>query len=544
MPTATSAKRASEIWFRVGAPILGLVCVSIIGSLLVFSSLARQQDREFERDSSLLVSSAIDGRVNSVRYSVLDFAFWNDAYRSIVLDWDEEWVASNFVSSAVDGVLLFNEDRVLRYSWLADDVSIGAEGTAQVARASGTTEELRLAASAETHADRTLNRYGVIGDRLVLVSSAPMGWEEDEEERIRGRTLTSTYVACLDFLDAAEVSEIGAALGLEELRFVPVVATEAIPADRVLLPINSGDGILLGHFSWRNERPGANSFARQVGPIVFGLLLLGALAAFVARFLVARQLSAMAEADAALESSRSKSQFIATMSHELRTPLNAIIGYSELIEEEMADDDIDKGRIGEDLSRIRGAGKHLLRLVNDILQHARIDAKSDTVCLEEVKVAGAVSEACDVIKPLAHANGNTLVVSTGVDDTCVSADPKLLMQCLVNLVGNAAKFTKNGSIELRTRRESAGDQDFIAFDVVDTGIGIEPEAMARLFSPFQQANESIAREYGGAGLGLSITRKLARSMGGDVAVTSALGAGSKFTLLLPAALASPARQAA
>ncbi|WP_228126843.1 ATP-binding protein [Candidatus Viadribacter manganicus] len=150
----------------------------------------------------------------------------------------------------------------------------------------------------------------------------------------------------------------------------------------------------------------------------------------------------------------------------------------------------------------------------------------------------------DVIRPLAHANGNTLVVSTGLDDACVSADPKLLMQCLVNLAGNAAKFTKNGNIELRTRRESAGDQDFIAFDVVDTGIGIEPEAMARLFSPFQQANEAIAREYGGAGLGLSITRKLARSMGGEVEVTSAPGAGSKFTLLLPAALTPAIRQAA
>jgi signal transduction histidine kinase len=311
-----------------------------------------------------------------------------------------------------------------------------------------------------------------------------------------------------------------------------------------LLPIRGGDGTLLGHLSWRDERPGTNGFARQVLPIVVGFLLLGVLALFVARFLVTRQLSAIAAANAALESSRAKSEFIATMSHELRTPLNAIIGYSELIQEELIDDGVDKERIRVDAGRILGAGKHLLNLVNDILQHSRIDAKGEAPNLEEVDVSGVLADVTDVVEPLAHANGNALVVSVDGDAAGVLADSKLLMQCLVNLAGNAAKFTRNGRIEMKARRESLGGENFVAFDVSDTGIGIESEAMARLFSPFQQANESITREYGGAGLGLSITRKLARSMGGDVSLTSTPGVGSKFTLVLPAVAIPSLRYAA
>jgi signal transduction histidine kinase len=161
-----------------------------------------------------------------------------------------------------------------------------------------------------------------------------------------------------------------------------------------------------------------------------------------------------------------------------------------------------------------------------------------------VDASVALAEVSEVVAPLARASGDRLTVSVEPGVGVISADPKLLTQCLLNLAGNAAKFTRNGHIELRARRLLLDGRSCVALDVVDNGIGIEAEALSRLFAPFQQANASIARAYGGAGLGLSITRKLARSMGGEVLVRSAPGVGSTFTLVLPVGAESSSMLAA
>jgi len=231
-----------------------------------------------------------------------------------------------------------------------------------------------------------------------------------------------------------------------------------------------------------------------------------------------------------------KSQFLATMSHELRTPLNAIIGYTEMLietaEERGADDERD------DLRRVHAAGHRLLALINDVLDLSKIEAGAMDVTSEQVDLDTLVAEAVATVKPAVAANRSVISVETLGPLGRAETDAFKLSQCLLNLLANAAKFTEDGQIKLRAHR----DQDWVVFDVIDTGIGISPEAQQNLFKPFVQADASTTRAYGGTGLGLAITRRIARLLGGDVTVKSAPGQGSAFTLRVPACVAANSTQ--
>ncbi|MEZ5957554.1 MAG: ATP-binding protein [Hyphomonadaceae bacterium] len=233
-----------------------------------------------------------------------------------------------------------------------------------------------------------------------------------------------------------------------------------------------------------------------------------------------------------------KSQFLATMSHELRTPLNAIIGYGEMLMEN-ADERGDK-QDRDDLGRIHGAAHRLLAMINDVLDLSKIEAGAATVSADNVDLNAVIAEAVATVKPAATANGTTITVEAELCLGQLETDGFKLSQCLLNLLSNAAKFTKGGQIKLVAQR----DHDWVTFQILDTGIGISPEAQARLFQPFVQADATTTRAYGGTGLGLAITRRLARLLGGDVTLKSAFGQGSAFTLRIPAraplALTAPA----
>jgi signal transduction histidine kinase len=220
------------------------------------------------------------------------------------------------------------------------------------------------------------------------------------------------------------------------------------------------------------------------------------------------------------------------MSHELRTPLDAIIGYGEMLKENAEDrgDEQDSA----DLTRIHGAAHRLLALINDVLDLSKIEAGGTEISPEPVDVDALLREAAETVRPAAVANGAEIVIDTPTPLGVVETDGFKLSQCLLNLASNAAKFTKNGQIKLSGRRENEAGADWLVFDVIDTGIGIAPEALARLFQPFVQADASTTRAYGGTGLGLAITRRLARMLGGDVTVASVVGQGSTFTLRVPA----------
>ena len=223
-----------------------------------------------------------------------------------------------------------------------------------------------------------------------------------------------------------------------------------------------------------------------------------------------------------------KGTFLANMSHELRTPLNAIIGYAELLEEDPA-----AIQQKPDLQKINASGKHLLGLIDDLLDLSRIDAGKFDLQVDRFDLGPFIEQAVSSIRPLLDRNGNCfeLLVQEPLGD--MTGDAGRLRQVLLNLLSNAAKFTRQGRVRMSLARSGAGLAERLVFEVCDTGIGMSPEQISKLFTPFMQADSAATRKYGGTGLGLSICHRLCEMMGGDIEVRSELGVGTCFTVSLP-----------
>lgn len=238
---------------------------------------------------------------------------------------------------------------------------------------------------------------------------------------------------------------------------------------------------------------------------------------------------AMASAE---DANVAKSQFLANMSHELRTPLNAVIGYSEIM---MEDSDIlSPSEMLSDLKKIHSAAKHLLNIIDDILDLSKIESGRMEFYLENFEIGKLVYEVVSTIEPLAEKNANELEVHCPDDVGEMRADLTRLRQILFNLLSNACKFTEHGTIRLSVSRETLAGVDWITFRVSDTGIGMTLQQLRKLFQPFVQADATTTRKFGGTGLGLVISRKFCQMMGGDVVVESMEGKGSAFIVRLPA----------
>jgi signal transduction histidine kinase/CheY-like chemotaxis protein len=243
--------------------------------------------------------------------------------------------------------------------------------------------------------------------------------------------------------------------------------------------------------------------------------------------------------DQALEANRAKSAFLANMSHELRTPLNAIIGYSEMLQEEAQDLGETTQELVPDLEKIHGAGRHLLSLINDILDLSKIEAGKMDLYLEYFDTGPMLQEVLNTIRPLIEKKSNQLVITRQPEELgSMHADLTKMRQILFNLLSNAAKFTEQGTITLAVKREAlvgADGQsvDWMTFSVTDTGIGMTPEQLNQLFQAFVQADASTTRKYGGTGLGLTITKRFCEMMGGEIRVESEVGHGSTFIAHLP-----------
>jgi signal transduction histidine kinase/CheY-like chemotaxis protein len=239
----------------------------------------------------------------------------------------------------------------------------------------------------------------------------------------------------------------------------------------------------------------------------------------------------------AAKANEAKSAFLANISHELRTPLNAIIGYSDIL----AEDAELAGRQSElaDLLKIRSAGKHLLTLINDVLDLSKIEAGKMEVFFETFEITAIVQEVVNTIAPLIEKNANRLNVECAEDVGVIRADMAKLRQTLFNLLSNASKFTSNGKITLAVTRDATDGIDWVRFRVADSGIGMSVEQMLKLFQSFSQADSSTSKRFGGTGLGLALSRNFCQLMGGDITVDSAVGVGSSFTVHLPADGAAP-----
>jgi adenylate cyclase len=237
--------------------------------------------------------------------------------------------------------------------------------------------------------------------------------------------------------------------------------------------------------------------------------------------------------DQAEAASRTKSSFLANMSHELRTPLNAIIGLTDMLLGNAARFGTDKAL--EPLRRVHRAGTHLLGLINQILDLSKIEAGKLELNFETVAISPLIDEVIGTARPLAEHNKNRLSVECPKEFPAIKTDAMRLRQVLLNLLSNACKFTKAGDVKLKVSLDSHEDRQFVAFSVVDTGIGMTSDQMTKLFQEFSQADSSTARQFGGTGLGLAITRRLCQMMGGDVTVASEPGKGSTFVVRLPVA---------
>ena len=236
--------------------------------------------------------------------------------------------------------------------------------------------------------------------------------------------------------------------------------------------------------------------------------------------------------DAAMEATVAKSRFLANMSHELRTPLNAVIGITEMLIEDTEEADNHGAR--EPLERILRAGKHLLQLINEVLDLSKIEAGKLEISYETVDVAALVDDLVGEVEPLAAKNANRFVAECPSDIGTIRSDPTRLRQIILNLLSNACKFTEHGRVSLSVSRSRGNGEEFISVRVADTGIGMTEEQLGKLFREFSQADSSTTRKYGGTGLGLAISDRLCRMMGGTIEVESKLGVGTTFSMRLPA----------
>jgi signal transduction histidine kinase/CheY-like chemotaxis protein len=238
------------------------------------------------------------------------------------------------------------------------------------------------------------------------------------------------------------------------------------------------------------------------------------------------------------EASKHKSQFLANMSHELRTPLNAIIGVTEMLREDAGD--LNRADEIEPLDRVLRAGRHLLGLINDILDLSKIEAGKMEIHIEEFAIAPLIDDAVKTVETLAAKNNNRMVVDCPPTIGAMQADQTRVRQALLNLLSNANKFTERGAVTVRAERHQQAGRDWITMMVSDTGIGMTPEQLGKLFREFSQADSSTTRKYGGSGLGLAISRRFCQLMDGDITVESEPGLGSTFTIRLPASAAGDA----
>ena len=306
-----------------------------------------------------------------------------------------------------------------------------------------------------------------------------------------------------------------------------ILATGAPTTEERTVHLPSGERVYLSN---RFPLKGADGTVTAIGAVATDIT---DLKAAEASLILAKE-----EAD---EASQAKSKFLANMSHELRTPLNAIIGYAEMLDEEAEDNGLEESRA--DIRRILDAGRHLLSLINDILDLSKIEAGRMELAVEDFPFAEVLDSVVSTATPLMEKNANTFDVHCDMADVRLRSDPTRLRQILLNLLSNAAKFTDHGTVTLTCGLSGDDEAQRLDVTVTDTGIGMTPEQLGKLFEEFRQADSSITKRFAGTGLGLAISKRLALMLGGDVTVTSAEGEGSRFTLSVPARLqaAEPAQ---
>jgi GAF domain-containing protein/DNA-binding response OmpR family regulator/anti-sigma regulatory factor (Ser/Thr protein kinase) len=445
----------------------------------------------------------------------------------------------------------FTDKQIALVETFADQAAIAIENVrlfdevqARTTELARSVEELRALGAVSQAVNSTLDLETVL-DTIVAKATHISGTEAGAiyvlDERQREFRLRATYGMSEELIAAVRNmhAEISEAVGLLTETHEP--AQQADLRDLSSSPAN--DAILRAGYRARLVVPlmrlgdviGA-LVVRRKAPGAFPTTIVELLETFAAQSALAiqnaRMFSEIGEKSRQLEiASRHKSQFLANMSHELRTPLNAIIGVTEMLLEDARD--LKRDDEVEPLDRVLRAARHLLALINDILDLSKIEAGRMELHLESFPLAPHIEDVVKTIEPLAAKNGNRLVVDCGADVGTIHADQTRFRQALLNLMSNANKFTENGTVTIAARHERTDSREWVTVVVTDSGIGMNAEQMGRLFQEFSQADSSTTRKYGGTGLGLAISRHFCRMMGGDITVESEPGRGSTFTIRIP-----------
>jgi GAF domain-containing protein/DNA-binding response OmpR family regulator len=445
----------------------------------------------------------------------------------------------------------FNEKQIALVETFADQAAIAIENVrlfnevqARTTDLARSVEELRALGAVSQAVNSTLDLQRVL-DTIVAKATQISGTEAGAiyvlDEQQHEFQLSATFGMSDELINAVRHMhvEISEAVGLltethepsqqADLRALPSTPVNDIVIKagyraRLLVPLMRSSQVI-GALVVRRKAPG------EFPPGTIDLLKTFAAQSAVA-IQNARLFSELREKSRELEvASQHKSQFLANMSHELRTPLNAIIGVTEMLLEDARDfkrdDDI------EPLDRVLRAARHLLALINDILDLSKIEAGRMELHIESFPLAPLIQDVVNTIETLAKKNANRVVVDCTPDAGTVEADQMRFRQALLNLASNANKFTENGTVTIAARPQHTDGREWITVAVTDTGIGMNAEQIGRLFQEFSQADSSTTRKYGGTGLGLAISRHFCRLMGGDITVESNPGAGSTFTIRLP-----------
>jgi len=408
-------------------------------------------------------------------------------------------------------------------------------------------EELRIlgevgqTVSASLDIDRVLETIVTQAVRLGGADSGTLYEYDDATEIFNPRVNVGMTEEMVDALRESRLKVGQGAVGMAAANRAAyqIADVELDPGYRLRDVHKRGGGYraVLGVPLLRDERLVGGLVIRRTRPGEFSPSVVNMLQTFTGQSVLAiqnaRLFDEIRQKGAQLEAANQlKSQFLANMSHELRTPLNAIIGVTEMLLEDAhdlkRDDEI------EPLERVLRAGRHLLELINDILDLSKIEAGKMDLHPDTFPVALLVGDVVKTIEMLAGKNGNSIVLECPAGTGSMHADQIRVRQVLLNLMSNANKFTKNGTVSVTVRREAREGRDWIAVAVADTGIGMTPEQVSRLFNDFVQADASTTRKYGGTGLGLAISRRLCQMMGGEINVTSEPGKGSTFLMSLPA----------
>ncbi len=346
-----------------------------------------------------------------------------------------------------------------------------------------------------------------------------------KDEAPAGRAFSHAILAQVLAAKRTFYMPAGAAGGGESL-----VGVQGVVASPVIDARDEVVGVVYGTRSQRTR-------GRELGPLEAQVvqLLAVAVGAGLARLHQDAEAARLrVEKAAAEEADRAKSNFLAMVSHELRTPLTTIIGYSEMLLEQAEADNLPQ--YTADLKQVHAAGQHLLTLINDILDLSKIEAGKLEVAKEPYAPSSLIHDLMLSVEPLAKKNNNRLELDCPEDLGRGVGDPTRIRQCVLNLVGNACKFTTGGVVTVTARRVADPAGDLLRVSVADTGIGMTPDQVARLFQPFTQVDSSAGRKFGGTGLGLAISQKLCAAMGGKITVESEAGKGSTFTMTIKAAL--------